>query len=69
LISGSFDRREMEEEVEAARMEEHSSVAAFVEGDVQDDCDDACSICLEAFSDSDPSAVLAPCSLSLSRSC
>jgi hypothetical protein len=46
LISGSFDRREMEAEVEAARMEEHSSVEAFVEGGVQDACDDACNICL-----------------------
>jgi E3 ubiquitin-protein ligase RHF len=61
LISGRFDRREMEAKAEAARMEEHSSAAAFVEGGVQDACDDACSICLEAFSDSDPSAVLAPC--------
>lgn len=41
----------------AAHMERHSSAAAFVEGGVQDGCDDACSICLEAFSDSDPSAV------------
>ncbi|EER98012.1 E3 ubiquitin-protein ligase RHF2A [Sorghum bicolor] len=41
----------------AAQMEKHSSAAAFVEGGVQDACDDACSICLEAFSDSDPSAV------------
>ncbi|KAG2631751.1 E3 ubiquitin-protein ligase RHF2A-like [Panicum virgatum] len=38
-------------------MEELSSAVAFVEGGVQDACDDACSICLEAFSDSDPSAV------------
>jgi E3 ubiquitin-protein ligase RHF len=44
----------------AAQMERHSSAAAFVEGGVQDGCDDACSICLEAFSDSDPSAVRAP---------
>ncbi|CAL5066974.1 unnamed protein product [Urochloa decumbens] len=44
-------------EAKAARMEEHSSAAAFVEGGVQDACDDSCSICLEAFSDSDPSAV------------
>ncbi|KAG8098455.1 hypothetical protein GUJ93_ZPchr0013g36197 [Zizania palustris] len=34
-----------------------SSAAAFVEGGVQDACDDACSICLEAFCDSDPSTV------------
>uniref|UniRef100_A0A804MWN0 RING-type E3 ubiquitin transferase n=1 Tax=Zea mays TaxID=4577 RepID=A0A804MWN0_MAIZE len=41
----------------AAQMERHSSAAAFVEGGVQDGCDDTCSICLETFSDSDPSAV------------
>ncbi|KAL2345327.1 hypothetical protein Fmac_006612 [Flemingia macrophylla] len=34
-----------------------SSVAAFVEGGVQDSCDDACSICLEEFSIGDPSTV------------
>nr|GMD61625.1 E3 ubiquitin-protein ligase RHF2A-like isoform X1 [Ipomoea batatas] len=34
-----------------------TSAAAFVEGGVQDACDDACSICLEAFSDNDPSSV------------
>ncbi|KAH9318249.1 hypothetical protein KI387_020018, partial [Taxus chinensis] len=34
-----------------------SSAAAFVEGGVQDPCDDACSICLEAFSDNDPATV------------
>nr|GMD16195.1 E3 ubiquitin-protein ligase RHF2A-like [Ipomoea batatas] len=34
-----------------------TSAAAFVEGGIQDACDDACSICLEAFSDSDPSTV------------
>ncbi|KAL5218111.1 hypothetical protein ABZP36_018795 [Zizania latifolia] len=34
-----------------------SSAVAFVEGGVQDACDDACSICLEAFCDSDPSTV------------
>ncbi|KAJ1287824.1 hypothetical protein BS78_02G040400 [Paspalum vaginatum] len=45
------------EAASAAQMEKHSSAAAFVEGGVQDACDDACSICLEAFSDSDPSAV------------
>ncbi|XP_026426322.1 E3 ubiquitin-protein ligase RHF2A-like isoform X2 [Papaver somniferum] len=33
------------------------SPAAFVEGGVQDSCDDACSICLEAFTESDPSTV------------
>ncbi|KAI3795902.1 hypothetical protein L1987_38562 [Smallanthus sonchifolius] len=33
------------------------SAAAFVEGGTQDACDDACSICLEAFSDNDPPTV------------
>ncbi|XP_057870970.2 E3 ubiquitin-protein ligase RHF2A isoform X1 [Cryptomeria japonica] len=34
-----------------------TSAAAFVEGGVQDACDDACSICLEAFTDNDPATV------------
>ncbi|RAL45959.1 hypothetical protein DM860_006113 [Cuscuta australis] len=34
-----------------------SSAAAFVEGGVQEACDDACSICLETFSDNNPSSV------------
>ncbi|XP_019190836.1 PREDICTED: E3 ubiquitin-protein ligase RHF2A-like [Ipomoea nil] len=34
-----------------------SSAATFVEGGVQDICDDSCSICLEAFCDSDPSTI------------
>ncbi|XP_010315827.1 E3 ubiquitin-protein ligase RHF2A isoform X2 [Solanum lycopersicum] len=34
-----------------------TSAAAFVEGGIQDACDDACSICLEAFCDSDPSTL------------
>ncbi|KAL3623463.1 hypothetical protein CASFOL_032279 [Castilleja foliolosa] len=34
-----------------------TSAAAFVEGGVQEACDDACSICLEGFCDSDPSTV------------
>nr|TKR59047.1 hypothetical protein D5086_0000326080 [Populus alba] len=33
------------------------SAAAFVEGGIQEACDDACSICLENFCDSDPSSV------------
>ena len=33
------------------------SAAAFVEGGIQEACDDACSICLEPFCDSDPSTV------------
>lgn len=35
----------------------HVSAAAFVEGGVQDACDDACSICLELFDESDPATV------------
>ncbi|CAK9868516.1 unnamed protein product [Sphagnum jensenii] len=34
-----------------------SSAVAFVEGGVQDACDDACSICLESFCDDDPATV------------
>ncbi|XP_073313468.1 E3 ubiquitin-protein ligase RHF2A-like [Primulina huaijiensis] len=34
-----------------------TSAAAFVEGGIQEACDDACSICLEDFSDSDPPTV------------
>ncbi|MCE2055433.1 E3 ubiquitin-protein ligase rhf2a [Datura stramonium] len=34
-----------------------TSAAAFVEGGIQDACDDACSICLEAFCESDPSTL------------
>lgn len=34
-----------------------TSVAAFVEGGIQEACDDACSICLEEFIESDPSTV------------
>uniref|UniRef100_A0A7C9EVU0 RING-type E3 ubiquitin transferase n=1 Tax=Opuntia streptacantha TaxID=393608 RepID=A0A7C9EVU0_OPUST len=51
--------------MEAAGMEESkkleeaklTSAAAFVEGGIQEACDDACSICLEAFCESDPSTV------------
>ncbi|XP_066339560.1 E3 ubiquitin-protein ligase RHF2A-like [Miscanthus floridulus] len=42
---------------EKPKMESLSSAAAFVEGGIQDACDDACSICLEAFCESDPSAL------------
>lgn len=42
---------------EKLKMESHTSAAAFVEGGIQDACDDSCSICLEAFCDSDPSTV------------
>ncbi|KAL2536014.1 E3 ubiquitin-protein ligase [Forsythia ovata] len=34
-----------------------TSAAAFVEGGIQEACDDACSICLEAFCESDPSTM------------
>ncbi|XP_010420988.1 PREDICTED: E3 ubiquitin-protein ligase RHF2A [Camelina sativa] len=43
---------------ETATSEGHlTSAAAFVEGGIQDACDDACSICLESFCDSDPSTL------------
>lgn len=43
---------------ESNKSEAHlTSAAAFVEGGIQEACDDACSICLEAFCDSDPSTV------------
>ncbi|KAK1271082.1 E3 ubiquitin-protein ligase RHF2A [Acorus gramineus] len=41
-----------------------TSAAAFVEGGIQAACDDACSICLEDFCDSDPSTVSAKLSMS-----
>ncbi|MBA0548554.1 hypothetical protein Golax_016449 [Gossypium laxum] len=42
--------------MEESKSEAHiTSAAAFVEGGIQDACDDACSICLEAFCESDPS--------------
>ncbi|ONK81883.1 uncharacterized protein A4U43_C01F33840 [Asparagus officinalis] len=43
---------------ESLKMESQlQSAAAFVEGGIQDACDDSCSICLEAFCESDPSTV------------
>ncbi|MED6183991.1 E3 ubiquitin-protein ligase rhf2a [Stylosanthes scabra] len=43
---------------DSGKSEAHlTSAAAFVEGGIQDACDDACSICLEDFCDSDPSTV------------
>ncbi|XVE79140.1 hypothetical protein DITRI_Ditri14bG0034100 [Diplodiscus trichospermus] len=46
------------EGMEETKSQAHlSSAAAFVEGGIQDACDDACSICLEAFCESDPSTV------------
>lgn len=44
---------------EAKRAGDHmTSAAAFVEGGIQEANDDACSICLEEFCDSDPSTVI-----------
>ncbi|KAL3689653.1 hypothetical protein R1sor_015962 [Riccia sorocarpa] len=43
-----------EPEMTEARM---TSAAAFVEGGVQDACDDACSICLENFCENDPATI------------
>lgn len=44
--------------MEEAKPETHMiSAAAFVEGGIQKACDDACSICLEDFSESDPSTL------------
>lgn len=43
---------------EVKKTEKHlTSAVAFVEGGIQEACDDACSICLEAFSETDPSTV------------
>eukprot|EP00250_Pteridium_aquilinum_P006237 c16195_g1_i1 orf=253-1284(+) len=39
------------------KKESSSSAAAFVEGGVQDACDESCSICLEPFCQSDPATV------------
>lgn len=35
-----------------------ASASAFVQGGIQEPCDDACSICLDPFCDDDPSTVL-----------
>ncbi|KAK4480921.1 hypothetical protein RD792_011779 [Penstemon davidsonii] len=45
--------------LDEGKMEESHmiSAAAFVEGGIQEACDDTCSICLEAFCDSEPSTV------------
>uniref|UniRef100_A0A2P2LVE3 RING-type E3 ubiquitin transferase n=2 Tax=Rhizophora mucronata TaxID=61149 RepID=A0A2P2LVE3_RHIMU len=49
---------EVLEAEEAKKHEVHrTSAAAFVEGGIQESCDDACSICLEEFTESDPSTV------------
>lgn len=45
-------------EMETKKPETHmTSAVAFVEGGIQDSYDDACSICLEEFCESDPSTV------------
>ncbi|XP_075093261.1 E3 ubiquitin-protein ligase RHF2A isoform X4 [Nicotiana tabacum] len=46
-------------QMEEGKMSENhlTSAAAFVEGGIQDACEDTCSICLEAFCESDPSTV------------
>lgn len=44
--------------MEEGKSESHlTSPAAFVEGGIQEACEDSCSICLEAFCDSDPGTV------------
>ncbi|XP_074289698.1 E3 ubiquitin-protein ligase RHF2A-like [Silene latifolia] len=45
------------EEIKKLEEAKLTSAAAFVEGGIQDACDDACSICLEEFCESDPSTV------------
>lgn len=47
----------MEERKKSSEAHLTVSAAAFVEGGIQEACDDACSICLENFCDSDPSTV------------
>lgn len=43
---------------ESSHSEAHlTSAAAFVEGGIQEACDDSCSICLESFSETEPSTV------------
>ncbi|KAJ6739653.1 E3 UBIQUITIN-PROTEIN LIGASE RHF2A [Salix koriyanagi] len=48
---------EMEERKKSSEAHLTVSAAAFVEGGIQEACDDACSICLENFCDSNPSTV------------
>ncbi|XP_061372116.1 E3 ubiquitin-protein ligase RHF2A-like [Gastrolobium bilobum] len=45
------------QEMEGESESHMTSAAAFVEGGIQESCDDACSICLEEFCESDPSTV------------
>ncbi|CAA0826590.1 E3 ubiquitin-protein ligase RHF2A [Striga hermonthica] len=58
-ISNALELPGKSSEMEKGQVSESSltSAAAFVEGGIQEACDDACSICLEAFCDSDPSTV------------
>ncbi|RDY07661.1 E3 ubiquitin-protein ligase RHF2A, partial [Mucuna pruriens] len=53
--TGEFVKKVLEMEGKAES--QMTSAAAFVEGGIQDSCDDACSICLEEFCKSDPSSV------------
>ncbi|CAI0402362.1 unnamed protein product [Linum tenue] len=48
---------EVEERKKGASGAQMTSAAAFVEGGIQDVCEDACSICLEDFTSSDPSTL------------
>ncbi|CAL1370741.1 unnamed protein product [Linum trigynum] len=48
---------EVEERKKGASGAQMTSAAAFVEGGIQDGCEDACSICLENFTSSDPSTL------------
>uniref|UniRef100_A0A2K1Z0D7 RING-type domain-containing protein n=1 Tax=Populus trichocarpa TaxID=3694 RepID=A0A2K1Z0D7_POPTR len=55
-LLASLLRKEGEGMEETKKAETHlTSAAAFMEGGVQEACDDACSICLENFRESDPS--------------
>ena len=63
LMLGHFVQYDLVKISTSRQMEEGNvssiltSAAAFVEGGIQEACDDACSICLEAFCDSEPSTV------------
>uniref|UniRef100_A0A7C9FJC4 RING-type E3 ubiquitin transferase n=1 Tax=Opuntia streptacantha TaxID=393608 RepID=A0A7C9FJC4_OPUST len=53
-MEGPAPGMEEDKKLEEAKL---TSAAAFVEGGIQDACDDSCSICLEEFCESDPSTV------------
>lgn len=58
-VPGTVDALHVPGMEEAEKVGSHlTSAAAFVEGGIQDACDDACSICLEEFCESDPSTVI-----------